>query len=153
MGQLFCAAQTLSAGWLGIDHHKAVTAYELFSQKKSSQEEYIAANQSIWWNRLLVQSVFMVNTVVNDNTREALRPIAKENANVFSQTMFINLPLLKIKIQDGETAVANQLGKRIYLNVTEENWKAIQIHLRSSPEPRYQAWLDQLPPDALKCRN
>ena len=146
-------AMVLFTGWFGIDHHKAVTAYELFSQKKSSQEEYIAANQSIWWNRLLFQSVFMVNTVVNDNTREALRPIAKENANVFSQTMFINLPLLKIKIQDGETAVANQLGKRICLNVTEENWKAIQIHLRSSPEPRYQAWLDQLPPDTLKCRN
>jgi hypothetical protein len=142
---LFCTA------WFYIDHSKAISAYERFNQNKSS-EELIAANKTVWWNRLLFQSVFMVNTPVTDETRPLLRSIAKENANVFSQTIFINLPLLKVKIQDGETAVANQRGKRICLNVPEENWKAIQIHLRSSLEPRYQAWLDQLPPDTLKCR-
>jgi hypothetical protein len=81
-----------------------------------------------------------------------LRRIVKENANVFSQTIFINLPLLQVKIQDGETELANQLGKRICLNVSEENWKAIQIHLRFLQDPRFNTWLDQLPPDTLKCK-
>jgi hypothetical protein len=94
----------------------------------------------------------MINTPVNDNTRPLLRSIAKENANVFSQTVFINLPLLKIKIQDGETEVANQLGKRICLNVSHENWTAVQIHLRTLQDPRFITWLEQLPPDTLKCK-
>jgi len=142
---LFCTA------WFYIDHHKAISAYERFNQNKSS-EELIAANKTVWWNRLLFESIFMINTPVTDETRPLLRSIAKENANVFSQTIFINLPLLKVKIQDGEIALANQLGKRICLNVSEENWKAIQIHLRSLQDPRFNTWLDQLPPDTLKCK-
>jgi len=138
--------------WFGIDHDKAVTAYERFAQQKSSQQQYIADNRNVWWNRLLFQSVFMVNTVVNDNTRPALRSIAKENANIFSQTAFINVPLLKIKIQDGETAVANQLAKRMCMGVPKETWTTIQIHLKSYPEPIYQAWLAQLPPDIQACQ-
>jgi hypothetical protein len=87
------------------------------------------------------------------NTRPVLRRIAKENANVFSQTAFINLPLLKIKIQDGETDVANQLAKRMCLAVSQENWTAIQIHLLSLEDPRFKTWLDHLPPAILKCKN
>jgi hypothetical protein len=129
-----------------------VSAYERFSLQKSSQDQYIADNRSVWWNRLLFQSVFMVNTVVNDNTREALRSIAKENANVFSQTLFINIPLLKITIQDGDTAIANQLAKRLCMIVPKETWTTIQIHLKSYTDPRYQAWLAQLPPDIQACK-
>ena len=142
---LFCAA------WFYIDHHKAFSAYERFSQNQS-KEELIASNKTVWWNRLLFESIFMINTPVNDNTRPLLRSIAKENANVFSQTVFINLPLLKIKIQDGETEVANQLGKRICLNVSHENWTAVQIHLRTLQDPRFITWLEQLPTDTLKCK-
>ena len=142
---LFCTA------WFYIDHSKAISAYERFNQNQSS-EELIAANKTVWWNRLLFESIFMVNTPVTDDTRPVLRSIAKENANVFSQTIFINLPLLKVKIQDGETEVANQLGKRICLNVSDENWTAVQIHLRSLQDPRFNTWLDQLPPDTLNCK-
>ena len=142
---LFCTA------WFYIDHSKAISAYERFNQNQSS-EELIAANKTVWWNRLLFESIFMVNTPVTDDTRPVLRSIAKENANVFSQTIFINLPLLKVKIQDGDTAVANQLGKRICLNVSDENWTAVQIHLRSLQDPRFNTWLDQLPPDTLNCK-
>jgi hypothetical protein len=143
---LFCTA------WFYIDHSKAVSAYKEFSQNKVDKE-FIAANKTVWWNRLLFESIYMINTPVTDDTRPMLRSIAKENANVFSQTTFINLPLLKIKIQDGETELANQLGKRICLNVPEENWKAIQVHLLSLEDSRFNTWLDQLPPDALKCKS
>ena len=143
---LFCAA------WFYIDHDKAVAAYERFSQNRS-KEALIEANKTIWWNQLLFESIFMVNTMVTDNTRPVLRRIAKENANVFSQTSFINVPLLKIKIQDGETDVANQLAKRMCLTVPQENWTSIQIHLSSLQDPRFQAWLEQLPPSILKCKN
>ena len=142
---VFCTA------WFYIDHTKAFSAYVRYSQNQSI-EELLAHNESVWWNRLLFESVFMVNTPVTDDTRPMLRSIAKENANVFSQTIFINLPLLKIKIQDGETEVANQLGKRICLNVSDVNWTAIQIHLRSLQDPRFITWLEQLPPDTLKCK-
>ena len=143
---LFCTA------WFYIDHSKAVSAYERFSQNKSS-EELIAANKTVWWNRLLFESIFMINTPVTDITRPLIRSIAKENANVFSQTIFINLPLLQVKIQDGETETANQLGKRICLNTSEENWKEIQLHLAALQDPRFNKWLDQLPPDTLNCKN
>ncbi len=142
---VFCAA------WFYIDHHKSLSAYERFSQNQS-KEELVANNKTVWWNRLLFESIFMINAPVNDNTRPVLRNIAKENANVYSQTIFINLPLLKIKIQDGETEVANQLGKRMCLNLSDEKWKEVQIHLRSLQDPRFNTWLEQLPPDTLKCR-
>jgi len=142
---VFCAA------WFYIDHQKSLSAYERFSQNQS-KEELVANNKTVWWNRLLFESIFMINTPVNDNTRPVLRSIAKENANVYSQTIFINLPLLKIKIQDGETEVANQLGKRMCLNLSDEKWKEVQIHLRSLQDPRFNTWLEQLPPDTLKCR-
>ena len=142
---IFCAA------WFYIDHQKAVSAFERFSQNQS-KEELVANNKTVWWNRLLFESIFMINTPVNDNTRPVLRSIAKENANVFSQTIFINLPLLKVKIQDGETEVANQLGKRICLIVSDEKWNEVQIHLRSLQDPRFNTWLEQLPPNTLKCR-
>ena len=142
---VFCAA------WFYIDHHKSLSAYERFSQNQS-KEELVANNKTVWWNRLLFESIFMINTPVNDNTRPVLRSIAKENANVYSQTIFINLPLLKIKIQDGETEVANQLGKRMCLNLSDEKWNEVQIHLRSLQDPRFNTWLEQLPPNTLKCR-
>ncbi len=138
--------------WFFVDHYKSATAYERFTQN-GSKEELIEANKTVWWNVLLFESIFMANTMVSDDTRPVLRRIAKENANVFSQTLFLNLPLLKIKIQDGETAVANQLAKRICLNAPEKIWGAIQIHLSSLEDPRYKAWLAQLPPSILNCKN
>jgi O-antigen ligase len=139
------------SAWFFVDHAKSVDAYLRFSQS-GSKEDLINGNKTVWWNQLLFESLFMVNTEVNDNTRPVLARIAKENANVFSQTLFINLPLLKVKIQDGEIAVANQLAKRICLNLPEEKWKAVQIHLNSLQDPRFKAWLDQLPAPVLNCK-
>jgi len=81
-----------------------------------------------------------------------LRKIAKENANIFDQTKFLNLPLLKIAIQDGETSVANQLAKRICTNFTKEMWTAVQQHLLELKDPRYTAWLNQLPAESRQCK-
>ena len=138
--------------WFYIDHQRAVSAYERFA-KNGSKEDLIASNADIWWNKLLFESIFMINTPVNDNTRPILRRIAQENANVFSQSIFLNLPLLEIMIQDGETAIANQMAERVCLNFPTGTWSAVQIHLQSFQDPRYQAWLAQLPPAAPNCKN
>jgi hypothetical protein len=141
----------LFTAWFSIDHHKALTAYERYSQNPS-QAELVAAKKNVWWNRLLLESLLMVNTPITEDSRPFLRVIATENANVFSQTNFFNLPLLKVKIQDGETAVANQIARRICLNAPPELWPEIQTHLQSLQDPKYTAWLKQLPPDHRKCK-
>jgi hypothetical protein len=137
--------------WFYIDHSKAVAAFERFSQNNASQE-LIAANKTVWWNRLFYESISMFNAPLTDDTRPLIRRIAKENANVFSQKMFLNLPLLKVMILDGETAIANQLAKRMCLDTPKETWVAIQIHLKSSSDPKFPTWLAQLPPDTLNCK-
>lgn len=138
--------------WFYIDHQRAVAAYERFLRDQS-KEALIASNADIWWNRLLFESIFMINTPVNDNTRPILRRIAIENANVYSQSAFLNLPLLEIMIQDGETAIANQMAARACANFPSPNWHAVLIHLQTFQDPRYQAWLAQLPPAAQNCKN
>jgi len=142
----------LCATWFYVDHRKALTAYERFSQNQSLQE-FIAANKTIWWNQLLFESVLSLDTPVNDQSLAVIGGIAKENANIFSQTLFLNLPLLKVKILEGETGVANQLAIRICKNFPKDSWTAVQAHLMELNEPRYLTWLAQLPPDIRDCKN
>jgi len=142
----------LCATWFYVDHRKALTAYERFSQNKSF-DEFVSADKTIWWNQLLFESVFMIDTEVNDQTLAVIGRIAKENANVFSQSLFLNLPLLKVKILGGETAVANQLAIRICKNFPKDSWSAVQAHLMELNEPRYLTWLAQLPANARQCKD
>ena len=95
----------------------------------------------------------MIDTPVNDQTLAVVGRIAKENANIFSQSLFLNLPLLKVKILEGETAVANQLAIRMCKNFPKESWAAVQAHLMELNEPRYLTWLDQLPANARQCKD
>ena len=150
--KILAAVLLLCATWFYVDHRKAVTAYERFSQNRSF-EEFLAAKKTVWWNRLLFESIFMIDSPVNDQTRAVIGSIAKENANTFSQTHFLNLPLLKVKILDGETAVANQLAIRMCKNFPQESWTAVQEHLIELNDPRYLTWLAQLPPDIRDCKN
>lgn len=147
--QLACAGWLVLTSWFFIDHQNAVGAYQRFGQNRVAQE-LIESNKTIWWNKLLFESIFMVNTPVNDNTRALLRKIAKVNANVFSQTSFVNLPLLEVMIQDREFEVANQLLRRLCLSLPQTA-SAIQIHLAQSKEPAYSLWLGQLPPNIKNC--
>ena len=150
--KILAAVMLLCAAWFYVDHRKAVTAYERFSQNRSSQE-FIAAKKTVWWNKLLFESVLMIDTEVNDRTLAVVGRIAKENANIFSQSLFLNLPLLKVKILEGETAVANQLAIRMCKNFPKESWAAVQAHLMELNEPRYLTWLDQLPANARQCKD
>ena len=150
--KILAAVLLLCAAWFYVDHRKAVTAYERFSQNRSSQE-FIAAKKTVWWNQLLFESVLMIDTEVNDQTLAVVGRIAKENANIFSQSLFLNLPLLKVKILEGETAVANQLAIRMCKNFPKESWAAVQAHLMELNEPRYLTWLDQLPANVRQCKD
>jgi hypothetical protein len=142
----------LGAAWFYIDHRKTLTAYERFSQNRSSQE-FIAAKKTVWWNKLLFESVLMIDTPVDDRSLAVIGRIAKENANIFSQSLFLNLPLLKVKILEGETAVANQLAIRMCKNFPKDSWAAVQAHLMELNEPRYLTWLDQLPANVRQCKD
>jgi hypothetical protein len=95
----------------------------------------------------------MINTPVNDESMAVIGRISKENANIFSQIHFLNLPLLKAKILSGETAVANQLAIRICKNFPKDSWTAVQAHLMELNEPRYLTWLAQLPANARQCKD
>jgi hypothetical protein len=142
----------IGAAWFYVDHRKTLTAYERFSQNRSVQE-FLAAKRAVWWNQLLFQSVLMIDTEVNDRTLADVGRIAKENANVFSQSLFLNLPLLKVKIFEGETAVANQLAIRMCMNFPKDSWAAVQAYLMELNEPRYLTWLAQLPANARQCKD
>jgi O-antigen ligase len=142
----------LGAAWFYVDHRKAVSAYERFSQNRSF-EEFLAADKTVWWNQLLFESVLSLDTPVNDQTLAVIGRIAKENANIFSQSLFLNLPLLKVKILEGETAVANQLAIRMCKNFPQESWTAVQEHLIVLNDPRYLTWLAQLPANARQCKD
>ena len=130
--------------WVYLDHRQALNAYRNFANDKS-KEALIAANEHVWWNRILLDSIFMINTPVSDQTLAVLRPIALENANIYSQTLFPNLPLLKVMVLDGKTDIANQLAWRICRNFPADLWPAIAKHMATEAEPRYRAWAAQLP--------
>lgn len=150
--KVLAAVLLLCAAWFYVDHRKALTAYERFSQNRSEQE-LIAANKTVWWNQLLFESILSLDTPVNDQTREVIGHIAKQNANIFSQSLFLNLPLLKVKVLEGETAVANQLAIRNCMNFPKESWAAVQAHLMELNEPRYLTWLAQLPANVRQCKD
>jgi len=130
--------------WVYADHRQAFNAYRNFANDKS-KEALIAANERVWWNRMLFDSIFMINTPVNAQTLSLIRPIALENANIYSQTLFPNLPLLKVMVLDGKPEVANQLAWRICRHFPADLWPAIAKHMAEEAEPRYRAWVAQLP--------
>ena len=137
--------------WVFADFGMSQRAYEQFS-KDGSQGGYVKANENVWWNKILLHSVFMIRTPVNGDTIDVVRRIATENANIYSQTNFHNIPLLQVKIADGETAVANQLAGRLCSQLPEAQWNAVLTSLRESPLPAQRAWVEQLP-DRGQCRS
>lgn len=146
-----CCVLLVVTAWFYVDYQKALKVYAL-SMQQPKTSVLIEAHKNVWWNHLLFDSVIMNNTPVDDKTRPILRKTAKENANIFDQSKFLNLPLLQITIQDGDTAVANQLAHRMCMNFPKEMWTAVQQHLFQLKDPRYTAWLDQLPPDSRACK-
>ena len=94
----------------------------------------------------------MAGTPINDDTKDVIRRIATENANIYSQTNFNNFPLLQVKIADGETAIANQLAWRLCRQLPEPTWNAFVASMRQINLPLYQAWVEQMP-DMGRCRS
>ena len=131
--------------WVYADHRQAFNSFQNFSNDKS-KEALIASNEYVWWNRVLLHSIFMINTPVNDQTLPVLRPIALENANSYRQDMFPNLPLLKVMVLDGKPEIANQLAWRMCRYFPADLWPAVRHHMAQSFEPRYRAWAEQVPP-------
>ena len=70
------------------------------------------------------------------------RPIALENASHYSQTLFPNVPLLKVMVLDGKPEIANQLAWRMCRYFPADLWPAVRHHMAQSFEPRYRAWAD-----------
>ena len=136
--------------WVYADHRHSLDAYENFS-RDSSKQAFVQANQRVWWNRILFDSIFMINSPVNDDNKAMIRRIAVENANIYSQVHFPNVPLLKVMVLDGETAIANHLAWRLCRTFPEATWADVARHMASIPDPRYQQWMAQLP-DMKNCK-
>jgi hypothetical protein len=137
--------------WVFADYSMSQRAFEQFS-KDDSQGGYVAANERVWWNKIFLHSIFMVRTPVNNDTIDVVRKIATENANIYSQTNFHNVPLLTVMIADGETAIANQLAWRLCRQLQEPQWNYLLASFRESPLPAQRAWVEQLP-DRGQCRS
>ena len=137
--------------WVYADHRHSLDAYENFS-RDSSKQAFVQANQRVWWNRILFDSIFMINSPVNDDNKAMIRRIAVENANIYSQVHFPNVPLLKVMVLDGETAIANHLAWRLCRTFPEATWADVARHMASIPDPRYQQWMAQLP-DMKNCKD
>jgi len=137
--------------WVFADYSMSQRAYEKFNQN-GSQGGYVKANERVWWNKILLHSVFMTGTPINDDTKEVIRNIATENANIYSQTNFHNLPLFNVMIVDGETAIANQLASRLCRQLPEAQWNAVLTSIRESQLPAHRAWVAQMP-DLSQCRS
>ncbi len=151
MTQGMASAMLVLTVWVFADYSTSQRAYEQFNQN-GSQGGYVKANERVWWNKILLHSVFMTGTPINDDTKEVIRSIATENANIYSQTNFHNLPLLNVMIADGETAIANQLASRLCRQLTEPQWNAVLTSLRESHLPAQRAWVEQMP-DLSQCRS
>jgi O-antigen ligase len=137
--------------WVFADYSMSQRAFEQFS-KDGSQGGYVAANERVWWNKIFLHSIFMVRTPVNNDTIDVVRKIATENANIYSQTNFHNVPLLTVMIADGETAIANQLAWRLCRQLQEPQWNYLLASFLESPLPAQRAWVEQLP-DRGQCRS
>lgn len=144
MSQGMASAMLVLTVWVFADFSMSQRAYEQFNQD-GSQGAYIKANERVWWNKILLHSVFMTGTPINDDTKEVIRSIATENANIYSQTNFHNLPLLNVMIADGEIAIANQLAWRLCRQLPEAQWRAVLTSIRDSHLPAQHAWAEQLP--------
>ena len=151
MTQGMASAMLVLTVWVFADYSTSQRAYEQFNQN-GSQGGYVKANERVWWNKILLRSVFMINTPINGDTIDVIRSIATENANIYSQTNFHNLPLLNVMIADGETAIANQLAWRLCRQLTEPQWNAVLTSLRESNLPAQRAWVEQMP-DLSQCRS
>ena len=151
MTQGMASAMLVLTVWVFADYSTSQRAYEQFN-KDGSQGGYVKANDRVWWNKILLRSVFMINTPINGDTIDVIRSIATENANIYSQTNFHNLPLLNVMIADGETAIANQLAWRLCRQLTESQWNAVLTSLRESHLPAQRAWVEQMP-DLSQCRS
>ena len=151
MTQGMASAMLVLTVWVFADYMTSQRAYEQFN-KGGSQGGYVKANARVWWNKILLHSVFMTATPINDDTKEVIRSIATENANIYSQTNFHNLPLLNVMIADGETAIANQLAWRLCRQLTEPQWHAVLTSLRESHLPAQRTWVEQMP-DLSQCRS
>lgn len=130
--------------WVFADHRQAVSAYENFV-KAPSKEALREARESVWWNRLLFDSIAMLNTPVTADNRDEIRRVAFENANVYSQEKFPNLPLLKVMVLDGEDAIANRLAWRMCRSLPPGKWSSVEQYLAQDPHPRFRQWLAQMP--------
>ena len=151
MTQGMASAMLVLTVWVFADFSSSQRAYEQFNQN-GSQGGYVKANERVWWNKILLHSVFMTGTPINDDTIDVVRSIATENANIYSQTNFHNLPLLNVMIADGEIAIANQLAWRLCRQLPEPQWNAVLTSLRESNLPAQRAWVEQMS-DMGHCRS
>jgi hypothetical protein len=74
-----------------------------------------------------------------------------ENANTYDQNQFVNFPLLKILILEGQTELANTMAARMCRSFGQETMGIIQLNLSMTREAPYTQWLAQLPEATRRC--
>lgn len=137
--------------WVAADHRQAERALLRF-HASHDVHQYAKDNEGVFWFKLLLDSTVVTELPLNANTHEMIKTVALENANVFSQSLFANQPLLQLMILEGRTDVANRLASRMCTHFGGQTMSAIQLNLTLAHEAPYTAWLQQLPEDIRHCK-
>jgi hypothetical protein len=107
--------------------------------------------EGVQWFRLVYESIITFEATINADTHGFIKRVAMENANTYDQNQFVNFPLLKILILEGQTELANTMAARMCRSFGQETMGIIQLNLSMTREAPYTQWLAQLPEATRRC--
>ena len=137
--------------WVTVDHRTTFSAYERYNLT-GNKEQVTRDFEGVQWFRLVYESVFTFEATINAETQGFIKRVAMENANTYDQNQFVNFPLLKIMILEGQTELANKMAARMCRSFGQETMGIIQLNLSMTREAPYTQWLAQLPEATRRCQ-
>jgi hypothetical protein len=137
--------------WVTIDHRTTFAAYERYNLT-GDKEQVTRDFEGVQWFRLVYESIITFEATINAETQGFIKRVAMENANTYDQNQFVNFPLLKVMILEGQTEVANKMAARMCRSFGQETMGIIQLNLSMTREAPYTQWLAQLPEATRRCQ-
>ena len=137
--------------WVTIDHRTTFAAYERYNLT-GDKEQVTRDFEGVQWFRLVYESIITFEATLNAETQGFIKRVAMENANTYDQNQFVNFPLLKVMILEGQTEVANKMAARMCRSFGQETMGIIQLNLSMTREAPYTQWLAQLPEATRRCQ-
>jgi O-antigen ligase len=151
VGPSAAALVLLLSSWVALDHRTSLAAYERYNLRNDNAQLTRDFDGVVWF-RLVYESVLTYEAPVTPETHDFIKRVALENANTYDQNQFVNFPLLKIMILEGQTELANKMAARMCRSFGQQTMGIIQLNLSMTREAPYLAWLAQLPRTTRVCQ-